>query len=155
MKHRFLLDVMVLYFAIKEEREGEVPDLTCARLVQRIGENCHRIVANTELRRRYESHLSELFSEPRFQVRTALFLADIVHNAAKFVVEAAEAPALPQGLTPGMPHEDDYVVRAALISWPVIVTSERRLLDWINRNSAALGLEAIDPAEALARALDR
>jgi hypothetical protein len=140
---------MVLYFAIKEECEGGVPDRTCVDLVQLIVENCHGIVVDKEVNRRYDRHLSGLFSQPQYQTQTALFLADVVHNPQKFVVETSEPPELPSSLIGDIPREDRYLVRAALISFPIIVTAEKRPLDGINKNRDQLGLTAATPSEAL------
>ena len=84
--------MMVVRFAIKGVYEGDVPDLTCALLLQLIGQNCHGIVADEEVRRRYDRHLSEMLAQPQHQVQTALFLADFVHNPQKFIIETSEPP---------------------------------------------------------------
>ena len=155
MKQRFLLDVMVVMFAIKEVYEGDVPDRTCAVLLDCIAENCHGIVSDREVRRRYDIRISELFAQPSYQVRTALFLTGFVHNSQKFIIEGADPPEIRPDAARGIPPEDIYVVRAALISRPIIVTAERRLLNGVNRNAAALGLRAITPADALELAKQR
>jgi hypothetical protein len=53
-----------------------------------------------------------------------------------------------------IPHEDRYVVQAALASRPIVVTDERRLRDAINGKHSLLGLKAITPSEALELARD-
>lgn len=144
----------MVHFAIKGVYEGDIADTTCAQLLQLIAQNCHGIVANKEVRRRYDLHLSELFAQPRYQVQTALFLANFVHNPQKFIVETSEPPEIPKGLIGDIPHEDAYVVRAGLLSLPIIVTAEKRLLSRINKNRNTLGLKAVTPAEALELAKD-
>jgi hypothetical protein len=140
---------MVLYHAIKGVDEAEIPDPTCAALIQLIGDNCHGIVVDMTVKERYDHHLSELFSQPRHQTQAALFLAGVVHNPKKFIIETSEAPELPASVIDHIPHEDRYLVRAALISLPIIVTAEKRLLNGVNKNRDVLGLAAITPAEAL------
>ncbi len=145
---------MVVHFAIKEVYEGDRPDATCAQLIQLIAQNCHGIVVDREMRRRYDRHLSGLFAQPQYQVPTALFLADFVHNFQKFIIETTEPPEIPAGVIGDIPREDVYVVRAGLISLPIIVTAEKRLLNGINKNRDALGLTALTPAEAIELARD-
>ncbi len=154
MKHRFLLDIMVIFFAIKEENAQQQRDRTCADLVQLIGQNCHSLVVDKTISQKYDSRLSEFFSKPQYQTQAMLFLADVVHNRQKFVIETLEPPEIPPVAVAHIPHEDRYVVKAALVSRPIVVTDERRLLNAINENSALLGLKAITPREALELAKD-
>jgi hypothetical protein len=61
---------------------------------------------------------------------------------------------LPAAAIDGIPKEDHYVVRAGLISCPIIVTDEKDLRDSINESQGVLGLKAVTPAEALELAKD-
>jgi len=140
---------MVLYFAIKEENANREHDETCANLIQLIGQNCHRVVVDRTTNEKYNSHLSELLAMPKYPTPAALFLANVVYNSAKFVIESTEAPDIPATAIGGIPSEDHYVVRAGLISHPMIVTDEKKLRDSINDHHDVLGLKAITPAEAL------
>ena len=54
----------------------------------------------------------------------------------------------------GLPKEDRDVVRAGLISRPIIVTEEKKLRDSFNQRRDVLGLTAITPAEGLELAKD-
>jgi hypothetical protein len=146
---------MVLYHAIKGVDEAEIPDSTCADLVQLIGENCHGIVVDMTVKERYDHHLSQLFRHPQYQTQAALFLAGIVHNPKKFIVETSEPPELPTSVIGDVPREDRYIVRAALISHPIVVTAEERLRNGINKHREILSLMAIAPAEALKLAAER
>jgi len=140
---------MVLYHAIREVDEAGTPDPTCAELVRLIGDYCHGIVVDMTVKDRYERHLSELFSQPQYQTQAALFLANVVYNPDKFVVETSEPPELPPSVMGDIPREDRYLVRAGLISHPIIVTAEKRLISGINKHRQVLELTAITPAEAL------
>jgi hypothetical protein len=62
------------------------------------------------------------------------------------LIEDVDPPELPPGVN--VPHEDEYVVRAGLISHPLVVTAEERLRKAIN-GYPVLGLTALSPAEAL------
>lgn len=137
---------MMLYHAIKEVDENEKRDLTAAELIRLIGQNCHTIVADKLLVEKYSWHLTKLLAKPPLLTQTSLFLTQIIANSSKFVVEEVDPPELPPNIK--IPREDAHVVRAALISHPIIVTAERALWKAINSQSA-LGLEAKTPAEAL------
>ncbi len=50
MKHKFLLNEMLIYPAVKGVGEKDYPDSTAAELVRLIGENCHTLVAHRVLR---------------------------------------------------------------------------------------------------------
>jgi len=145
---------MVVYFGIKDEDAQRQPDKTCANLIDLIGQNCHRIVVDRTMVEKYDSHLTELFRRPEFQTHAALFLASVVHNPQKFSIETSEPPEIPVTVANTIPKEDRYVVRAALISHPTIVTDEEKLRDRINDHSDVLGLRAISPSEALRLAED-
>ena len=93
MKHRFLLDVMVIYHAIKGVDEAGNPDQTSGELVRLIGENCHTVVADSELAERYSRHLKKLLSIPSLLYKTTEFLSEVIYNSSKFAVEVS--PALP------------------------------------------------------------
>jgi hypothetical protein len=53
VKHRFLLHVMVIYFAIEEKDERGEADGTCAELIRLIGSNCHSIIVDRVLVDKY------------------------------------------------------------------------------------------------------
>jgi hypothetical protein len=154
VKHRFILDIMVLFFAVKGENAKCERDETCANLIQLIGQNCHRIVVDRTMRGKYLGRLAELFGKPQYQTQTALFLLNVVHNSAKFIIETSETLDLPPAAFDGIPKEDHYVVRAGLISHPIIVTDEKDLRDSINERHDVFGLKAVTPAEALELAKD-
>jgi len=100
------------------------------------------------------SRLKELFSKPQYQIRAALFFAEVIYNPAKFIIESAAPPDIPAGVVHAIPKEDLYLVRAALISHPIVVTDEELLRNRINANYTVLGLKAISPREALELARD-
>jgi len=142
---------MVIYHAIKGVDEAGNPDQTSGELVRLIGENCHTVVADNELAERYSRHLKKLLSIPSLLYKTTEFLSEVIYNSSKFAVEVSPAPQLPPGVR--VPREDEYVVRAALISHPIIVTAEDRVLKAVSRESV-LALKALTPAEALELAKD-
>ncbi len=144
---------MILINAVKGVDEAGAPDLTSQRLVNLIGQNCHRVVANDVLRGKYSDRMKELFGKPQFLVEAANFLLRILENSAKFEVESQSPPNLPTHAR--VPKEDVYVVQAALVSRPTVVTAERRLRDAINSQRELFGgLEALSPSEAVELAKD-
>jgi len=145
---------MVLLFAITEQKAGGERDDTCINLIQLIGQNCHRVIVDMTMREKYLGRLAELFSRPQYQSPTALFLTDFVYNSAKFIIEVSEPPEIPAVAIKDIPKEDHYVVRAALISHPLIVTDEEKLRNRINLHRDVLGLTAISPSDALRLAED-
>lgn len=145
---------MVLYFGIKDEDARRQPNKTCAQLIDLIGRNCHRIVVDSTVAKKYESHLSELMAEPRYQIRVALLLANVIYNPQKFFVQTSAPHEIPDTVASAIPREDHYVVSAALESHPIVVTDEKKLRDRINAHRGALGLTAISPSEALELAKD-
>jgi len=137
---------MVIYFAIQEKNDRGEADETCAELIRLIGANCHSIIVDRVLVEKYQEHVSRLFKKPPLLTQASAFITEVLANSSKLMVESAEAPELPAGV--GVPKEDEYVVRAGLISNPIVVTAERRLLTAIN-SQAGLHLKAVSPAEAL------
>lgn len=146
MKQTFLLDENILYLAIKEVDEHDRPDKTAAQLIRLIGQNCHRITSDHQLWKRYHSHLDRLLGAVMFHLQALSFIKQLLHNSAKSLIEVQEPPELPEGIV--VPGEDTHIVRAALISHPLIVTADAELKNAIN-NQPALGLQAVTPREAI------
>ncbi len=146
MKHHFLLDENILHHAVRGVDRHDNPDLTSSTLILFIARNCHRIILNDFLRKRYQAHLEQLKSV-KSQVFNPLFLVtQLVYNSSKFIMQYDNPPRLPSGCD--IPAEDVDVVRAALISHPIFVSAEEELRTAIN-NCEALHLRAIDAGEAL------
>ncbi len=152
MKHRFLLDSNIIYFAVKGVNERGEPDLTSAELVRLIGDNCHTVVVDRTLLDRYDRHFRELFKKPAYLFQMVNFLIGIRHNSAKLVVQSIEPPELPADVR--VPAADEHVVKAALISHPLVVTSDEDLAKAIKRHQDVLGLSVLSPHEALELAKD-
>jgi hypothetical protein len=137
---------MVVYHAIKGVDESGNPDQTSGELVRLIGENCHTAVADSEVAEKYSRHFKELLSIPSLLYKTTEFLWEVIYNSSKFVVETSPTPELPSGVK--APRGDEYVLKAALISHPIVVTADKDLLRDVNAQ-AVLGLRAVTPADAL------
>jgi hypothetical protein len=146
VKHTFLLDENILYFAVKGVDERGREDLTCAQLILVIARNCHRVLFNQRLLERYRGHLNSLARERSRVLEPLYLLNQLFLNASKQVMQHEEPPELPKGAR--IPAEDIEVVRAALITRPKFVTGDTDLREAINRTEA-LHLRAITPQEAL------
>lgn len=153
MKHRFLLDENILYFAICGTDEQGNHDPTSTNLVRLIGANCHSIVVNNFLVDRYHRHI-DLISRERARSKAmepVAFIKQLVVNSQKRTYKHEECPEIPQGIA--VPRKDIEIVRLALLAEAKIITGDGPLRAAVN-NNPALGLEALNPAEAIALASD-
>ena len=153
MKHRFLLDENILYFAIYGVDEHDRPDRTSTELVRRIGANCHRIVVNNFLHRRYWVPINKALTEGRRPkaMEPVTFIVQLQMNSEKWSLELDDCPELPAGVA--IPNEDIDIVRLALLAQAQIVTGDGRLRAAVN-SAPVLGLRALTPSEALTLAAD-
>ncbi len=152
MKHKFLLDINILYFAVKGVDEDRRPDDTCIELAKLILSNCHTIRMDDALLQRYKEHIDWLRADPRSMVEPLRVVISLLQNSRKSVLQKEDSPNLPPGIR--VPQKDEYVVRAALLSQPTVVTCDRPLKRSINLHTGALGFKAIEPPEALELAKD-
>jgi hypothetical protein len=152
VKHKLLLDINILYYAVKGVDENRRPDETCVDLFRLIQLNCHTMRMNDEVLARYKEHLAWLQRDRESVVESLRVVNSLFQNSQKAVLEPGDPPGLPQGVQ--VPQEDEYVVRAALMSRPTVVTSDNALRRSICENAAALGFTAVGPAEALELARD-
>ena len=142
MKHRFLLDINIVYYAVKGR-----PDETCIDLLRLIQLNCHTLRMNDEVLARYKEHLAWLERDRESVVESLRLVISLLQNSQKTVLEPGEPPSLPQGIQ--VPQNDKYIVRAALMSQPTVVTCDNALKRSIGEHAATLGFTAVGPAEAL------
>ena len=149
MKHRFLLDENILHHGIKGVDRHDNPDFTATTVLRLIAANCHTIVINRDLLSRYWTHLQELFRAPAPVLQPVFFVREFLQNSDKRALEYVDPPELPTGVT--IPAEDIHIVRAALVSRPVIVSADEELVEKINAQPP-LGLEALNPNDAIGRA---
>ena len=151
MKHRFLLDLNIIYHAVRGVDEHDEPDTTCADLLRLIGENCHKIVFNEYLIGEYLRRLAKLSQTKAPALPPIEFIQQLLFKAEKFIQETGELPAIPPDID--VPTEDIEIVQSALVSLPILVAADGELRDAVN-NSPILGVMAVRPTEALALAQD-
>ena len=147
MKHRFLLDINIVYYAVKGVDQNRRPDETCVELFRLIRLNCHTMRMDDVVLRKYKEHLAWLQRDRESVVESLRLVISLFQNSQKAVLEPGKPPRLPQGIQ--VPLKDEYVVRAALMSQPTVVTSDIALKQSIRQNAAALGFTAVGPTEAL------
>ena len=151
MKHRFLLDLNIIYHAVRGVDEHDQPDATCAELLRLIGQNCHKIVVNEYLFGEYLRRLKELFQTKAPALPPIDFVQQLLFKADKFVQETGELPAIPPNVE--LPREDIEIVRSTLVSQPILVAADEELRTAVN-SSPILGVRAVPPAEAIVLAHD-
>ena len=152
MKHTFLFDENILYFAAKVVDPHDRPDVTCAELLKLIADNCHTVTTTPKLNHHYRRHLIGLQQARLKDTEPLRFLLGLMKNADKFHVEEQDPPLLPTGVQ--VPRKDVHIVRAALLSGALIVTGDTKLRDSVNAEPS-LGLRALSPMEALELAGDQ
>lgn len=153
MKHRFLLDENILYFAIYGTNEKDEADQSSAELVHLIGANCHSVVVNAFLADRYWRHIREIIRKARRAdgMPPVTFINQLLKNAQKLKCAYELCPEIPAGNA--IPAKDIHIVRLALLTEARIITCDGPLRTAVNANRA-LGLEALTPAEAIPLASD-
>lgn len=149
MKHRFLLDENVLYDAFRGVNERDEPDPTARDLVRTIGQNCHTIVVDSELLRRYSRIIDRIRIERSADQATLSALTQLLKNPLKVAREAGVVDDLPA--TAEVPQEDIPIVRAARYFRSLLVTYDPELRQSVNQD-ASLGILALNPPEAIAKA---
>jgi hypothetical protein len=146
VKHKFLLDMNILYYGVKGVDEHDRKDSTCAQLMLLIAKNCHSLTMSKTLIERYTEHLEWLRRKPEPALEPLFVMNQLILNAEKTVWELTDPPELPPNTR--IPEKDDYIVRAALISRPWVVTCDNTLADAVN-TQPSLNLRAIRPTDAL------
>lgn len=150
MRLNFLLDENILYHAIRGVDLHNQPDETAGRLIQTIVEVCHSLVIHEAVRVRYIKILNVLKHEKSRFLQPTYFFNQVLRRAEKRSFEYEELPTLPEGCS-DVPRKDEYLVQAAMISRPLLVTSDEALYNAI-KNHPELGMEVLRPHEALQRA---
>lgn len=146
MRYSFLLDENVLHHAVKGVDQYDNPDETAGELIRALVRVCHTIAIHLVLYEKYLKHLQELFRVRPPHQEPLIFVNQLMKNAAKRTLEYSDLPELPAGV--GIPRKDIPIVRAALISRPIIVTADGELRESIKRQPI-LGLTVLSPKEAL------
>jgi len=146
VRHHFLLDENILYHAARLVDQHDKPDETAAELVRSIARICHRLAIHKVLVDRYWHILQKLISERSSAAEAVYFIKEFMTNVDKRTLDYSDLPELPAGIK--IPRKDEPIVRAALISLPIVVTADRPLREAI-RAQPVLGLTALSTKKAL------
>jgi hypothetical protein len=152
VRHNFLLDENILYFAIRGVDRHDNPDETAARLIETIVKVCHSLVIHNDVLVRYSKILDKLKHQGSPFAEPTAFFNQLLKRADKRTFQYDDLPALPEGCR--VPRKDVYLVRAALISRPLLVTGDEPLYDAL-KNQPKCGIEVLWPHEALLRAQEQ
>jgi hypothetical protein len=153
VKHNFLLDENILYHAIRGVDRHNNRDDTAARLILTIVEVCHSLVIHNDVRVIYIKKLNELKHVQAPHLPPGYFFNQLMKRADKRTFEYEDLPTLPEGCD-DVPKKDRYLVQAALISRPLLVTADEDLYNSL-KNHPELGIEVLRPHEALERAREK
>lgn len=152
MRHIFLLDDNILYFAIRGIDRHNRSDETAARLIQTIVKVCHSLVIHNEIMGRYIKILHKLRNERTTHMSPTYLFRQLLNRAEKRVLQYDDLPTLPLGCN--IPRKDEYLVQAALISRPLLVTADEPLYNAL-KDHPELGIEVFWPHEALEKAKEQ
>ncbi len=149
MRHHFLLDENILYHAIRGVDRHYLRDDTAARLIQTIVEVCHSLVIHGDIMAKYLKIIERLRQDRSSYSQPVDFIKQLLFRADKRTLHYQELPKIPAGCN--IPREDEYIVQAALIIQPLLVTADEPLYDALKKHPE-LGIEVLWPHEALERA---
>jgi hypothetical protein len=153
VRHQFLLDENIIYHAILGVDRFEKTDDTATRLILAIVRVCHSLVIHNDVRAIYIKKLNELKHVRPRHLPPAYLFNQLLNRADKRTFGYEDLPALPEGCG-DIPRKDRYLVQAALISHPLLVTADEPLYNAV-KTHPELGIEVLWPHEALERAKEK
>ena len=153
MRHQFLLDENILHHAIRGVNRLEETDDTAARLILTIVRVCHSLVIHNDVRVIYIKTLGKLKQVRPTHLPPTYLFQQLLNRADKRTFGYEDLPPLPEGCD-DIPRKDRYLVQAAMISHPLLVTADALLYTAL-RKHPELGIEVLLPHEALERAKER
>ena len=153
MTPRFILDENVVILAQQGLDEKGAPSPVCGELVQQIIEICHTIVVDDLLWDRFDNQLRR----PGHQhPQAGPYLLRVLWNALTIVNKVDglghTAPSFDEeGSIPPGSTDDTYIVRLAVESGAILVTTDRALRDDLRESGiqGTYGLTVVSPDEAL------
>ena len=158
MTPRFILDENVVILAQRGLDENDAPNSACSDLVQQIIEICHTIVVDDILWDKFEEQLNR---QGYHQLQLGPHLMRALWNALtiprKIDGLGHTAPAFnEEGAIPPGSLDDAHIVRLAVESGAVLVTTDRKLRDHLTESGIGLNhnLTVVSPEDALNTLLD-
>jgi hypothetical protein len=132
MKHEFVLDENILYLAIKGTDERGERDTTSTRLLLLILKNCHKIVVDAELNRRYRKLIRTLERISRAEPvipEMENFVRNLLQNKDKVMWHFSSLAPVPD--EEKIPRKDIHVVRTGYHFEAKIITVDKELAEGI------------------------
>ena len=152
MTQRFILDENIVILAQTGRNERGQHDLTCLRLVTAIIRICHTLVTDASLRQKYFRQLNRTHS-PGSQPGSLLqrILADAAQRPGKLEIGPRAAPFPEEGEIPAGSQDDVELVRLAVETRAIVVTTDAALREDLNACGVAetYRLRLLSPSEAL------
>lgn len=122
MRRKFLLDFNIIYHAARGVDRRDDPDESAERLLDFIARICHSVTIHISFLGKYSSLIEKLRAERPRHLEPINSIKQLLFNIDKRNLEYGDLPKLPAGVK--VPTEDEDLVRAALISHPVLVTED-------------------------------
>ena len=153
MTPRFILDENIVILAQRGLDEYDNPNLDCAALVHQIIDICHTIVVDDTLWDRFDEQLNHLAYQPAGQGPVLLrVLWNALARPGKVDGLGHTAPPFnDEGSIPPGSSDDTYLVRLAVETGAILVTTDRPLREDLQTSGiqSAHGLTVVSPEEAL------
>lgn len=152
MKYHFVLDENLLYLGIKGVDERGNKDTSTAQLLLSILKNCHKIVVDKELNRRFKRHLKALEKISRSESVIPgmdIFIRNLLQNKDKIIWHFLELEPAPD--EPSIPKEDIHIVRIGYHFKAKVITADKELAEAISDSETLEknGVTALSPRDAL------
>ena len=153
MTPRFILDENIVILAQQGLDERGNPSPVCAELVQRIIEICHTIVVDDVLWDKFDEQLNRPGHQlPQAGPNLLRVLYNALTTAGKIDGLGHTAPVFDEeGSIPSGSTDDTYIVRLAVESGAILVTTDGALRDDLRESGIqdTYGLTVVSPDEAL------
>ena len=155
MTSRFILDENVVIFAQRGLDENDGPSLVCSDLVQQIIEICHTVVVDDVLWDKFDDKLNRPgYHNPQLGPYLMRVLWNALTIPEKVMGLGHTSPAFSgEGSIPPGSQDDTYIVRLAVESQAILVTTDGPLREDLISSGiqSAHGLTVVSPEEALER----
>jgi hypothetical protein len=151
MKNAFVLDLNVIPHAWLGKNEHDTVDYSSAFLILNIIENCHKIIVNNYLLRKYAEKLDEM--KTLHEGAKVLNIINVIHQAmTKFGKVKFDTDELNIHFPPQSFHDDDVpVVTPAARNHAILVTCDDRLIRKLRENNITQSFEmkVLRPEDAI------
>ncbi|MCI0440894.1 MAG: hypothetical protein L0177_17445 [Chloroflexi bacterium] len=152
MTQRYILDENVVILAQRGQNERGEQDYACRELITRIIRICHSIVFDPILREKYLRQVNRIRTgetQDDFRVLSTIVNASRVEG--KVIMRPVALPFPEETAIPQGSQDDRYIVRLAVETRAILVTTDAALKDDLNSCGVqeAYSLQLLSPDEAL------